>query len=242
MLIVLACQHTDGKETAATIQTLMPKALLWQWWKSFSPLTATVNSTLAESLSSLSSQGFFVCLLLNISATCKCLSETDLLRQFYVLPHWDRSCRSNSPSHPLTVYWHPANQSQHWPYNTRRLAGKPLECHIFKSLVWLDPRKILSQAGFEPGIFRSRGGRLNHTRLTRWCHFKACRWLSLTFSSNWTVIWWNVSQKQLAHMTSECDLLDICQGGRNSLLVCWARCSAWYSVVGLILPWGEFFW
>ena len=33
---------------------------------------------------------------------------------------------------------------------------------IFKSLVWLDPEKIPSQAGFEPGIFRSRGGLLNH--------------------------------------------------------------------------------
>ena len=41
---------------------------------------------------------------------------------FYMLPHWDRSCRSNFPSHPVTVYWHRANQSQHWPYNARRLA------------------------------------------------------------------------------------------------------------------------
>ena len=28
-----------------------------------------------------------VCLLLNVSATCECISGTDLLRQFYVLPH-----------------------------------------------------------------------------------------------------------------------------------------------------------
>ena len=33
---------------------------------------------------------------------------------------------------------------------------------IFESLVRLDPEKILAQAGFEPGTFRSRGGRLNH--------------------------------------------------------------------------------
>ena len=33
---------------------------------------------------------------------------------------------------------------------------------ILKSLVWLNPEKIPSQAGFEPGIFLSRGGRLNH--------------------------------------------------------------------------------
>ena len=37
---------------------------------------------------------------------------------------------------------------------------------IFKSLVWLDPEKIPAQAGFEPGIFRSRGRRLT-TRPTR---------------------------------------------------------------------------
>ena len=61
--------------------------------------------------------------LLNVPATCKCILGMDLLRQLYVLPHWDRSCRPNFPSHPVTVYWHQANQSQHWPYNTRRLAG-----------------------------------------------------------------------------------------------------------------------
>ena len=61
--------------------------------------------------------------LLNVPATCKCISGTDLLRQFYVLPHWDRSCRPNFPSHPVTVYWHRADQSQCWPYNARRLAG-----------------------------------------------------------------------------------------------------------------------
>ena len=65
----------------------------------------------------------FVCWLLNVPATCECISGTDLHRQFYVLPHWDRSCRSNFPSHPVTVYWHRADQSQCWPYNARRLAG-----------------------------------------------------------------------------------------------------------------------
>ena len=65
----------------------------------------------------------FVGCLLNVPATWKCISGMDLLRQLYMLPHWDRSCRSNFPSHPVTVYWHQANQSQHWPYNARRLAG-----------------------------------------------------------------------------------------------------------------------
>ena len=65
----------------------------------------------------------FVGWLLIVPATCECISGTDLHRQFYVLPHWDRSCRSNFPSHPVTVYWHRADQSQCWPYNARRLAG-----------------------------------------------------------------------------------------------------------------------
>ena len=48
-----------------------------------------------------------VCWLLNpVSATCKSIPGTDLLRQFDMLPHWDRSCRPNFPSHPVTVYWH----------------------------------------------------------------------------------------------------------------------------------------
>ena len=41
---------------------------------------------------------------------------THLLRQFYVLSHWDKSCTPNFPSHPVTVYWHCTNQSQRWPY------------------------------------------------------------------------------------------------------------------------------
>ena len=61
--------------------------------------------------------------LLNVPATCECISGTDLIRQFYVQPHWDRSCRPNFPSHPVTVYWHRADQSQRWPYHARRLAG-----------------------------------------------------------------------------------------------------------------------
>ena len=92
----------------------------------------------------------FVGWLLNVPATCECISGTDLLRQFYVLPHWDTSCRPNFPSHPVTklctVYWHRANhiapgvwQGNHW-----------------RSFVWLNPGKISAQAGFEPRIFRFR--------------------------------------------------------------------------------------
>ena len=32
-------------------------------------------------------RGLFVGWLLNVPATCECISGTDLLRQFYVLPH-----------------------------------------------------------------------------------------------------------------------------------------------------------
>ena len=51
--------------------------------------------------------------LLNVPATCKCISGTDLLRKLYMLPHWDRSCRSNSFSNPVSVLWHHANLSLH---------------------------------------------------------------------------------------------------------------------------------
>ena len=45
-----------------------------------------------------------VCWLLKVPATCECISGTDLLRQIYVLPYWERSCRSKlstSPSHSI---------------------------------------------------------------------------------------------------------------------------------------------
>ena len=51
----------------------------------------------------------------------KRISRTDLLGQFYVLPHWDGSCRSNLLSHSVKIYWHQASQYQHQPCNTRIL-------------------------------------------------------------------------------------------------------------------------
>ena len=102
-----------------------------------------------------------VCWLRNVPATCKCISGTDLHRQFYVLPHWDRSCRSYFPPHPVTVYWHRADQPQHWPCNARRLAvdiatGLP----IFKSLVWLDPEKSRLKRDSNPGSSDSKADAL----------------------------------------------------------------------------------
>ena len=100
----------------------------------------------------------FVCWLLIVPATCECISGTDLHRQFDVLPHWDRSCRSNFPSHPVTVYRPVPVLTLKRQAPGRVATGVP----IFKSLVWLDPEKIQALAGFEPGTSRSRGGRLNH--------------------------------------------------------------------------------
>ena len=57
------------------------------------------------------------CWLLNVPATCRCISDK------FTCCHRDGSRRSNFPSHPVTVYWHWADQSQHWPYNARHLAG-----------------------------------------------------------------------------------------------------------------------
>ena len=86
--------------------------------------TLILNSKPFQLCGNISTQGqLFVCWLLSVPATCECISGMDQLRQFYVLPHWDRSCRSNCLSHPVTEYWHRADQSQCWPYNARRLAG-----------------------------------------------------------------------------------------------------------------------
>ena len=48
--------------------------------------------------------GWFLACLLNVPATCYCISGTDLVRQVYVLPHRDRSGTSNFLTHLFTVY------------------------------------------------------------------------------------------------------------------------------------------
>ena len=83
----------------------------------------TTEKTVEQIIRRTNDRGLLVGWLLNVPATCECISGTDLLRQWHVLPHWNRSCRSNFPSHPVTVYWHRADQSHRWPYNARRLAG-----------------------------------------------------------------------------------------------------------------------
>ena len=54
------------------------------------------------SLTHLQTTCLLVGCLLNVPATCECISGTDLLRQFYVLPHWERSCRSTDQTFYLT--------------------------------------------------------------------------------------------------------------------------------------------
>ena len=120
---------------------------------------------------------------------------TDLLRQFYMLPHWDRSCWLNVLPHPATVYWHQAHQSQCWPYNARHLAGQPLECQFLSR--WYDstPKKFWLKQVSNPGpstleadalLLGQRGGIWSTVREVQkrtrkisglqmpWCHHRSC--------------------------------------------------------------------
>ena len=54
-----------------------------------------------------------------------------LHRWLHVLPHYDRSCRSNLPSHLATVYWYWTSQSKQWPCFTRHLVGLQIQGHIW---------------------------------------------------------------------------------------------------------------
>ena len=113
----ITVSHWDCHPAQITMQALTVKDF-------FAPLKMPFQLRITEGTTYPANRRVcFVGWLLNVPATCECISGTDLLRQFYVLPHWDRSCRSNVLPHPVTVYWHRADQSQHWPYNARRLAG-----------------------------------------------------------------------------------------------------------------------
>ena len=60
-----------------------------------------------------------VCQLLNIPAACLvCLGHWSLI-QLHLLSHWNRSCKSDLLSYPVSVYWHWAEQSQHLPCDAR---------------------------------------------------------------------------------------------------------------------------
>ena len=58
--------------------------------------------------------------------------------------------------HSVTVHWHRADQSQCWPHNDRRLAGKPLECQCLSH--WCDStwKNPVSNGIRTPGLPLSR--------------------------------------------------------------------------------------
>ena len=86
--------------------------------QNFSWLGVPCTSTACIS-AMVANRALFVACLLNVPATCKCISETDLLGQFCLLSHWEKSCRSNLLSHPVTVNWHRASHSWYWPLNVK---------------------------------------------------------------------------------------------------------------------------
>ena len=106
--------------------------------------------------------------------------------KFHVLPHWDRSCRPNFPSHPVTVYWHRADQSRHWPCNARRLAGLPLECQFLSH--WYDstPEKSRGKRDSNSGPSALEADALT-TRPTRGQRLQKC---SRHFPPQWWIRAW----------------------------------------------------
>ena len=52
------------------------------------------------------------------------------------------------PSNSVIVYWHRANQSHHWPFKSRCLAGKPEQCQF--SSHWYGKRSAQKE-GIKPG-------------------------------------------------------------------------------------------
>ena len=78
-----------------------------------------------------------------------CHTEIEVADQTFYLtrPQYTDTRPTNPSTDPITPgTW----QGSHW------------SASFLESLVWLDPGKIPSQAGFEPQIYSSRGGRLNH--------------------------------------------------------------------------------
>ena len=98
----------------------------------------------------------FVCWLLNVPATCECISGTDLLRQFYVLPHWDsHSILTPGRTFPTLILYRQAPG--------RVATGVP----IFKSMVWLDPEKSRCKCDSNLGSSALKADAIT-TRPTRW--------------------------------------------------------------------------
>ena len=129
-------------------------------------ITRANESTLGRSdFCPFSSQGlshllFFFCWLLNVPATCLCISGTDLINFTYWHTETEVADQTfyltqsqytdNGPTSPCTDPIMPgAWQGSHWSAN-------------FEVTGMTRPGKIWSQAGSEPWIFRSQGRRLSH--------------------------------------------------------------------------------
>ena len=98
------------------------------------------------------------CWLLNVPTTCKahprpgricpdncacCHSETKKKKK--------KKSRSNFLSYQVTIYWHQANQSQHWTCNARCLTGQALENQLLSHWYdWAWPR-LSYREQFEEG-------------------------------------------------------------------------------------------
>ena len=92
--------------------------VLWKW-----RCVQLQLGSIGMSMTFISSQcgkRLFLCFM---TALCTNNMQNCLFKQSSLLPHWRRSCTSNLLSQPVRVDWHQANQSLHWLYNSRHLAG-----------------------------------------------------------------------------------------------------------------------
>ena len=144
---------------------------MWSlFWCLMKPFLTRVSNTSIHVVVVVVGRLLLVGWLLNIPATCKCISGKDLLRQFYVLPHWDRICRPNFPPNPVTIYWHWANQSQQCQTPGRVATGVP----ILKSLVWLDPQKSWCKRDSNPESSTLEADALTTRPTGRFCGWEQC--------------------------------------------------------------------
>ena len=81
----------------------------------------SVPATCVSQVILYSADRIIVCWLFNVPATC--VSQGRICSDNFRCCHTDIRVADQVFHHPVTVYWHRANQSQHWPCNTRRVAG-----------------------------------------------------------------------------------------------------------------------
>ena len=130
----------------------------------------------------------FVGWLLNVPTTCKCISGTDLLRQFYMLPHWDRSCRSNHEKWKKL-----ALKSAVVPQWSARLQGRWRGRWRWISISWLlNLRQYLRDGSLYTISHDAKQKRLvnlavspSHSKLTCWEESSQPNFLSLQITANW---------------------------------------------------------